>query len=588
MDNLSTDPVISMADPAMNIDMEKIKTRVNKLLDQRSRVATQAKRNRQRRKLEFNVDRAKPNQRSQDDGAEEYASTNPLSRIIPHRLINSFIAREKPIYQQYLATPIRVAVFSDVLSPTANCSPIEDFYTQMFRYNGAVNEFLRLIDVSQLHGYSILEVRFDASMPGLFRFIAHHYEDVSFPEVDSLDKAYVITICERCSRVEIEQMNISADHKKRLMDFLENEDKDTNIHRVLLNTPNGYLQANYSEHLKDFIVPFAPFSNGFPGSDKELNLFPLVYDQNDELKLIEKKGRAFYDNDAQRACTVLMSSVVEKHYKASNVYASLDNGGKSLSGDAAALKTQLLPDTIYDKQINFFSPPEPTMAAMQTINTIETVQASSIGQINFAANNRQDSRKTATELNSANQMAGMLSAITIANFSSFLSAVMPYTWKIVMEGIAVGLIQLPDTLPLETVTRKYIIKPAGDTDYVKRQEKLQQMLQMLPIVGGSQIGEHFIRRVIEFAFPDEKFVKEWAVEDHKKELLNSLVQICNAFMQSPQATANVPPEQLTAAQQLVAAAQQELSGGVGAPGMGQQPQQPSLPANAAGPSGPVA
>jgi len=572
------------------VDLEELKKRITKLISNESS-KERAKNNRRLRRLDF---KSKSNREQSAGAGEDYsgtssAYTDPQDRMIPYRLINSTIAREKPTYQQYMTSPTRVALFNDLIDPGKNCVAMENFFTQVFRYPGAIQQFMKCVDSAQLHGLGFIEIRYDITKPGTFAFVTHAYDDVLYPRISSLNDAYAVGIREYYTYTKIKKLKgIDETKKDRLLKLLENEDKLLPITKIFFNHDDGYYVVHWDDTSKDFLDSPQKFDNGFPGSELELPIFNLIYDQDDEKLLDEKRGRAYYDEAAQRAATVMISSVTEKWFKSSAVYGSLDEQGK-LGSEAKTLELKIEPDTIINKPVVFFSTPEPSNAAFGAINSIETTHTSQIGQINFAANNRQDSRKTATELNAAASLSSMLSAVPISVFSDFLTLVINYSFKILVASVALDQdIPTPNTLTVEDFKRPYKIVPAGDADFVRRQEKLMQMIQMLPMVAGSAIGEMFIKRVIEYAFPDENFVSKLAEQDKTKEALFALSAMVKQFLASPAATAGIPPEQLQQAAAVVAGIEQEFLAGDGKNNMGSQPDNPGVLQQPNTPTGPTA
>ncbi len=558
-DNDGDEPVLPLPvePPPPPFDKEDTLTRIRTLEKFRTRAEDCAKRNRSIRNIQTTLNSQELTsdgeyRQSQDDISEQSSHTNSESRIIPYRMLNSFIAKEKPVYLQYLTTPTRVASFLDKQEPVRLTSNVEQFFSSCFLYNGAVNKFMRLVDVSQLHGYGFIEIVYDVNAPGHFKFEAHHFEDVIFPECEDLASCTVLYVRKRFFRSDIKALNIEQSIKDRLLTVSQAEDKHTYIDKVYRYTPQGYVVISYSEHLKEFINEPAWFYNGFEDSKHILNLFCLPYDQNDERSINAKKGRAFYDRDIQRCATVLMSSLSEKAFKSAAIFAGLEpTRASGMSSEVKALEVSLQPDKIYSQLISFFSPPEPTMALLNMVNMLETMHANSIGQTSFAANNRQDSRKTATELLAAQQMSTLMSAVSIAIFSHFMSQLIDYSWLIVQEGVLSSRLPIPNTVSQEDFQRDYIKKPAGDAEYVRRQEKIQQLLSTLPIVANTPYGQVMLTRLVELLFPDEKFSQKVDQQNAEIELIQSMSSVLKEFLKSPNATTGIPPEQLKAVQSII-------------------------------------
>ncbi len=98
----------------------------------------------------------------------------------------------------------------------------------------------------------------------------------------------------------------------------------------------------------------------------------------------------------------------------------------------------------------------------------------------------------------------------------------------------------------------------------------------------------FIKRVIEYAFPDENFVSKLAEQDKTKEALFALSAMVKQFLASPAATAGIPPEQLQQAAAVVTGIEQEFLAGDGKNNMGSQPADASVPQQPNAPTGPTA
>jgi hypothetical protein len=209
------------------------------------------------------------------------------------------------------------------------------------------------------------------------------------------------------------------------------------------------------------------------------------------------------------------------------------------------------------------------MGAIQTIlgqNMQET------SQVNYAAMNRKDSRKTATEVQAATSEAQSLSASQVALFSIALKKVYSQCWNIYRSRILAGLIQ--PTIPTGFFTdHEYAVRPAGDTDVIERQEKINKMMQAWPVVQQTGAASLFLKRFVSMLFPEDGQAYVQAIQDDntKTQLLMQLNTILQALIVDPetgQLTEEAQPheQQLT---QIMQQVQQVLNPG------GQQQQQPA-------------
>jgi hypothetical protein len=223
---------------------------------------------------------------------------------------------------------------------------------------------------------------------------------------------------------------------------------------------------------------------------------------------------------------------------------------------------------------------------LSAIQTLITQNSQEQSQMNYAAMNRQDSRKTATEIQTATAEAQLLSATQVALFSISIKKIYEKCWEIYHSRVLDGLIE--PTVPLQYFTdHKYNMKPAGDTDVVERQEKAQKMLTVWPIIQqNSALAVTYMKDMLSMLFPDEapEYIERLEEDHSKTQLLQQMSAIINSLTVDPQ-TGQLTQEAQPYAQQLQALQQQvqQLSGGdqkgaggTGMAAMGGQPNNPNL------------
>ena len=156
-------------------------------------------------------------------------------------------------------------------------------------------------------------------------------------------------------------------------------------------------------------------------------------------------------------------------------------------------------------------------------------------QVNFAAMNRKDSRKTATEVQAATSEAQALSASQVALFSIALKKVYTQCWNIYRLRTIEGLIQA--SIPPNFFTdHEYSIRPAGDADVIERQEKINKMMQAWPVVQQTGAASLFLKRFVSMLFPEDGQAYVQAIQDDntKTQLLMQLQTIVQSLITDPE------------------------------------------------------
>ena len=145
--------------------------------------------------------------------------------------------------------------------------------------------------------------------------------------------------------------------------------------------------------------------------------------------------------------------------------------------------------------------------------------------------NRQDSRKTATEIQAASGEAQQLSSTQVSLFSIALKDVYEWCWRIYQSRVVAGVLRPAASLDL-FLNHEFNIKPAGDVDVIERQEKSQKMMQAWQVVAQTPLAPIFLQNMMRLMFPDEgeSYAKLLQVGGEKDQLLQQLMQIINSLV----------------------------------------------------------
>ncbi len=245
-----------------------------------------------------------------------------------------------------------------------------------------------------------------------------------------------------------------------------------------------------------------------------------LYSESEEQCITDQKGRAFFDNPSQEAQVALWSLFINGAVRASNVYASSTSPSPS-GGAPRKMETSLEHGCMYDGPVNFFNTPYPDPSILRAADGLNVRKAQEMGQSASAVINRDDSRKTAEELKQASSEQMMMASVSIFQFSSFMRRVLSVAWYIVQsQALQNNIIllpmkvQIPATVPgmipqmqtindIETISQKYDIKPAGDTDVLRREEKMQRRFMLLPLIQPTAAYPAFLMDTISELLPED-------------------------------------------------------------------------------------
>ena len=451
----------------------------------------------------------------------------------------------------------------------------------------------------QLHGYCAAEIQFDDTKPGHFAVESVNYEDFAFPD-DTRDIQSCSMLVHRhyFTREQLIDMTKTREFSAKEVESLigkEPVDEQTEslfkVEKVMFRN-NGIVQVGWScvARCNEWLRKPRPLFLGRRDMSGEVyeTDYPYVifhYMIAEDMTIKNCVGRAYLDKHTQEAVSSLMSSFVTAHRRASNFYFSKDADDPNQSNEQTSV--QFVPGALIDANVKQFqlSPPNSTM--LSAIQTLVTQNSQEQSQLNYAAMNLQDSRKTATERQTASAEAQLLSATQVSLFSISIKKIYEHCWEIYKSRVIDGLLE--PTIPLHYfIDHEYNIKPAGDTDVVERQENAQKMLQVWPVIQQtSAMAMIYMEDMLTMLFPDEapKYLTQMKQDNTKTQLLQQLSAIVQSLVIDPQ-TGQLTEEAQPYAQQIqqiqqqvqqLAGGDQGGSGGASMGAMGGQPNNQGVP-----------
>lgn len=515
---------------------EDAATPIQGLLNVIGTLETTASENRNSRKLDIDVDAERSDGHLDED---EF--------LVPAHIIDTNIRREQSKYVAYVTGSRRSAIFSSITEPTAATGELERDFTDKTRYSGWQVPLFKIIDGMQLHGYSIAEVQFDEDMPGHFAIEAVNYEDFGFPE-DTRDVQACEMIVHRhyFTAIQLLDMVENDDFNEDIIDRLVDDHGQApeveslyQVEKVLFKHDNKvYVAWSCNAKCDDWLRDPRPLYLGRRDGEmlRDETQYPYVifpYNIQEDSAVQNATGRAFADRTTQETITSLMSSFVTAHRRAANFYFAKDNEDPNNTNVQTSVRFQN--GALIDANIKQFQLRPPDTSMVSAIQSLMSQNAQEQSQINYAAMNRQDSRKTATEIQAASSEAQMLSSTQVSLFSIALKDVYEWCWRIYQSRVVAGVLRPAASLDMY-LNHEFNIKPAGDVDVIERQEKSQKMMQAWGVVSQTALAPVFLQNMMRLMFPDEgeAYAEMLQTGNEKDQLLQQLMQIINSLIIDPQ------------------------------------------------------
>lgn len=577
----------------------------------------ETQRRRKMRKVEVDMETLRANGRLKPDEV-----------LIGVRVIDENIRKEQPTFTNYLTQSRRLAVFDCRSNPAIEgVQVLEQEFTKGMSYDGMIRNLFKTIDGAQCHGWDSVEITYDPTKP-LKCGIEHiGHENLLFP-TDAKD----LQACEfvlRRFKLTVTQLKrfvrkhgFDPEAVETLMEMEKNKVSNTPKNIEVYKCYVKYEDVVYvgwcalDKNIDKWLKAPTPLSLGRVEEKQETTLVPkqvvgpdgmmtlvqvpevqtitvdlqegeyplkiYLYSESEEQSITEQKGRVFYDLPWQEAQVALRSLFINGAMRASNVYGSPANKGDT-SGAPRKMDLTLEHGCFYSEPMQFFNTNYPDPTILRAADALDVRKAAEMGQTASAVINRDDSRKTATELTAAQEEQSNLQSVSVLLFSGFMRSVFGFCWYIVQNQaqqntILVAPFEVVDQMGSryinnpQLINQVYDIKPAGDIDVVKRAERLEKRFALLPIIQpfGGELMFEFVRDLIREMLPEDadKYIRIMGVDQQKTQMITALAGMLKEAVTDE--AGQVKPEfkqfepQL---QQMAQIGQQMMSGG-------QQPQGP--------------
>jgi hypothetical protein len=522
------------------------------------------------------------------------------------RSIDQNIRREQPTYSNFYRQSKRLLIFKDLIEPLLSTTRIEEEYTRGMTYSGWHSAYDKAIDGCQTHGWDWAEVAFDESKP-LHVNIEHiGFEKLIFPR-DAVDiqacqmifRAY--SVSPRQLKKFITKYNFNPNEVQKLIDKQKAAnvtEKNIEIYKKFCKYNDVVYVAWFNLECEDWLLAPIPLYlgrqvllsqtvqvptpmmtlNPLTGQpeqqlimqdqlqqkwvDVEERMYPvfrLPYFETEQAKLTDVVGRVFLDKHKQEAKTANLSQFINQSQNASSVFSCLDTD--SVRNESEIQNISLDNSRIIPLKIKFFSPPSPDATMLMLQNYLDAFDSQEAGRMDFAAMNRKDSRKTATEVNAAQQESSVLGSMSISLLSKWIREIHSFSWEIVKSQALQGKITFladPETQENneELLNRPYEIRAAGDIDVVKRLELVAQYKEFWPVIQNTHIAVPFLSRLLKLALSEDgEYFATLLQQTDPRIILSQLVAILESTLQ-PQDLMGLTPEQQQTFMQVMTTAKQ--------------------------------
>lgn len=489
------------------------------------------------------------------EAAREAGRLQPDELYIPQHIIDTNIRREQSSYIQFETQSPRAVIVEDQLDAAVDLSLLEKDLTKKLRYDGWQLSKFANIDGLQANGYGVMEVILDMNNPGelshdyvQFGDFAYRMDtrdiqavemtarqsyftrtrlvdlcgDINNPTEDDFERIQVDKITKSNPDVTTSSNTLTDDDYgkerslyklKKIMfrvggivhvawicpvicDDWVRKPRPLYIGRRKMKQMGAFEQAVFK--LKQATIPntLPPSSNQYE-TEYPYVLFPYLISENDTISHL--KGRVFLDQDTQEAVTSLMSSLVTKTRRSAGLYFSKD---VSDPNDDLLLQKNIFfrSGCLINSKVTEFELSAPDPAMFGAVQSLVAANQNETSQINFAVNNRKDSRKTAEEIRTATSQATLLSTVQVVLYSLASRSLYSKMVSIIKSRVQAGLIKVsPNVRPM--YDRPFSIKPAGDVDVMEKAQMISTMMNAWPVYQNTPAAQPFLADLTELLFP---------------------------------------------------------------------------------------
>ena len=551
---------------------------------------------------------------------EELRQANKIlsdETLIPDRTIDFNVRTQKALYVRFLEESRRLLIFGVhpgfPLDQRDEVAKLEDNFTEGMRYNRWKNAWFKTFDGTCLHGAVAVEVIFDPSKPLNCAIDYISRDDLQFPtNLKSIQSAELILRRYTVTMTEVEGMSkiygFNPEGVRCLQEIDANpratDEKMFEIYKSYYKLDGVVMTAWYSDQWTtdwlsapkkldlgikqvDEAAVAAATNLGIPPEEalkqfatpKDITFYPmffLKYDEMEDEVILNVPGRAALDLQVQEALTHTVSATVNGAVRASGLYASVEptNDGDAPSNNVIGT---LEHGKILGRPLKIFTVPWPNSILLTVTQALSVRNQSQMGQTDFAALTRNDTEKTATEIQAAQQQKASLSSMQVNLLATVIVDVYSLCWEIARWQKMLGLCRGELTNEPALLNYAYVFSAAGDVEVIQRAEKKQSLREIWQIMKDTPASQQVLEYILELYFPEEAEAWISALSGPKDQAITTLVQIISQELPKM----NLNPDELNTLQGILSSAQALVAG----PGNGEPAPELNAPSTGPAPAG---
>jgi hypothetical protein len=315
-----------------------------------------------------------------------------------------------------------------------------------------------------------------------------------------------------------------------------------------------------------------------PVEETEYPFSIYIYDETEEKEIVLHKGRAFKDKFTQEGLTAGWSSFMRGHLRASMQIATPTDAVMNPS----SLQSQEIKDrAIMKTPMKWMEMKYPEPSMLGALEGLDMKNAQQTNQNTYGL--QQKDRVTAKQISTAEKDQNLVTGVQVSNFAQYVRDIYTRVWRIVKSQAEQDLIQLVGEFEVavdpatgmqvmtfvndkQVLQIPFDIRPAGDVDYVQRNELIQHMMEFWPVVQNTPIAGAFLGKLLKLQFAEDgELWAQMLVEGNQPlQLLAQFVEILTAAMANPQEIMAMGPEEMSKLQMLLQTAQQVIAQQAGA------------------------
>lgn len=472
----------------------------------------------------------------------------PHETHIPRRICDTNIRREQPARINYISQSRDLAKFRPLSKLVVlPIEALEREFTEHGQYAGWQMPLFQTVDGAATHGWDSIEVLFDQSKSGHFynRHIGHEYLWFA-PDISDIQEAPLVPVIYGATIPQLDEYVDSYDFKGEQVDLVRKameaqEDKldsKVRLDKIYLKEGNAVWMGWHCEYCSDWLkaperLYLGIIENGQKQYERQYPIKVLRYDISENELITEIRGRVFRDEHDQEALTQAVTALINRLIISAWILFTKKDPSDSIGEQQTEMK--LFNGAIVDPG-SFFTIDPPDPGLFSAIMAILNLNSNDSNQVNYAAMNRKDSRKTAKEMSVAEAQAAQMSAVDVMLLSLFLQDMFTLDWRIFRSQVLQGKIQSALPSWRQYYEGDYALVPSGDSDVIRRQEINTAMKQDWPVMQTTAAAKDFLKdllRASPYAEQAQKYIEALDRGDQKDDLLLGMKNAIMALAMTP-------------------------------------------------------